>query len=74
MNDSQTSVLTPGNADGVDVPGAPAAKLELMPSRQLPNWPAEEKLSLAFTTYQAGKMFLIGLQPNGRRRVFESLT
>ena len=44
------------------------AKLELAPSRQFPNWLAEQKASLAFTTYQAGKLFLIGLQPDGRRR------
>jgi uncharacterized protein (TIGR03032 family) len=32
---------------------------------------AEQKLSLGFTTYQAGKLFLLGLQPNGRPSVFE---
>lgn len=47
------------------------AKLELAPSRQFPNWLAEQKASLAFTTYQAGKLFLIGLQPDGRLSVFE---
>ena len=31
----------------------------------------EQKLSLGFTTYQAGKLFLLGLQPNGRLSVFE---
>jgi hypothetical protein len=31
----------------------------------------EQRLSLAFTTYQAGKLFLLGLQPNGRLSVFE---
>jgi uncharacterized protein (TIGR03032 family) len=46
-------------------------QLEFMPSRQFPEWLAEQKLSLGFTTYQAGKLFLIGLQPNGRLSVFE---
>lgn len=32
---------------------------------------AEQKLSLAFTTYQAGKLFLVGLQPDQRLAVFE---
>ena len=32
---------------------------------------AEQQVSLAFTTYQAGKLFLLGLQPNGRLSVFE---
>ncbi len=36
-----------------------------MPSRQFPNWLAEQRISLAFTTYQAGKLFLIGLAEQG---------
>lgn len=46
-------------------------KLELMGSRQFNSWLAEQSISLAFTTYQSGKLFLIGLQPNGRLSVFE---
>jgi len=46
-------------------------QLELMGSRQFPNWLAEQQASLAFTTYQTGKLFLIGLQPNGRLSIFE---
>ena len=42
-----------------------------MPSRQFPEWLAENRLSLCFSTYQAGKLFFIGLQPNGRLSVFE---
>ena len=49
----------------------PTAQLELMGSRQFPNWLAEQQVSLAFTTYQTGKLFLIGLQPNGRLSIFE---
>jgi uncharacterized protein (TIGR03032 family) len=47
------------------------AALELSTSRQFTNWMLEQKLSLALTTYQAGKLFLLGLQPNGRLSVFE---
>ena len=47
------------------------AKLELTGSRQFPSWLAEQKLSIAFSTYQAGKLFLIGLQPDGRLSIFE---
>jgi uncharacterized protein (TIGR03032 family) len=32
---------------------------------------AEQRLSLAFTTYQSGKLFLIGLRADGRLSVFE---
>jgi uncharacterized protein (TIGR03032 family) len=46
-------------------------KLELMASRQFNAWLAEEKVSLAFTTYQAGKLHLIGLTPDGSLSVFE---
>jgi uncharacterized protein (TIGR03032 family) len=54
-------------------PPRPASKpeLEIMGSRQFNSWLAEQKISLAFTTYQTGKLFLIGLQPDGRLSVFE---
>lgn len=45
--------------------------LEITSSRQFPEWLAEQGISLAFTTYQAGKLFLVGLQPNGRLSIFE---
>ncbi len=43
-----------------------ADDLDTSCSRQFTRWMAEQRLSLAFTTYQAAKLFLIGLQPNGR--------
>ncbi|HEY9692757.1 MAG TPA: DUF4915 domain-containing protein [Oculatellaceae cyanobacterium] len=46
-------------------------QLELMGSRQFTDWLAEQRVSLAFTTYQTGKLFLIGLQPDGRLSIFE---
>lgn len=45
--------------------------LEINASRQFTPWLYEQNLSLAFTTYQAGKAFFIGLQPNGKLSVFE---
>ena len=48
-----------------------AAKFEVNTSRQLPQWLAEQSVSLAFTTYQAGKLFLMGLNPQGRLSIFE---
>ena len=45
--------------------------LEISTSRQFNSWLHEQNLSLAFTTYQAGKVFLIGLQPNGKLSIFE---
>ncbi|RMG40699.1 MAG: TIGR03032 family protein [Planctomycetota bacterium] len=45
--------------------------VELIGSRQLPQWMVEQSVSLALTTYQAGKLFLIGVQPSGRLSIFE---
>ena len=45
--------------------------LEVTTSRQFTSWLYEQHLSLAFTTYQAGKLFTLGLQPNGQLSVFE---
>ena len=45
--------------------------LQVLSSRHFPAWLAEQRLSLAFTTYQAGKLLLLGLQPDGRVSVFE---
>lgn len=45
--------------------------LTLQGSRLFTSWLSTMKASIAFTTYQAGKLFLIGLQPDGRLSVFE---
>lgn len=48
-----------------------APPFELSASRQFAPWLAEQGASLAFTTYQAGKLFLIGLGADGRLSLFE---
>ena len=50
---------------------APEPKLEIDCSRQFPEWLVEQRISLAFTTYQSGKLFLIGLRPDRRLSVHE---
>ena len=45
--------------------------LSVSTSRHFPEWLVRHRISLAFTTYQAGKLFLIGTQANGRLSVFE---
>lgn len=52
-------------AEGAD------AELAISASRQFPDWLAEQNASLAFTAGQAGKLFLVGLQSDGRLSVFE---
>ncbi len=56
-----------------DQAGAVTARphVEITGSRQLPSWLSERRLSLAFTTYQAGKLFFVGLQANGSLSIFE---
>lgn len=52
-------------------PAGEAPSLALTGSRQFTAWLVEQELSLAFSTYQAGKLFLLGVQPDGRLSVFE---
>jgi uncharacterized protein (TIGR03032 family) len=44
---------------------------EITTSRQFLDWMDEQNLSLAFTTYQIGKLFTLGLKANGELAVFE---
>ncbi len=46
-------------------------QLEITASRQFVPWLYEQNLSLVFTTYQAGKVFFIGLEPTGKLAIFE---
>ena len=46
-------------------------KLEISASRQFTSWLREQRVSLAFSTYQSGKLFLLGLKPDGALSVFE---
>ena len=46
-------------------------KLEINTTRHFTSWLAEQRISLAFTTYQTGKLFLLGINPDGRLSVFE---
>lgn len=49
----------------------PDPALTLQGSRQFVSWMREQRLSLAFTTYQSGKLFLLGTQAGGKLSVFE---
>ena len=50
---------------------AVSADLEIHASPGLGKWLVDERVSLAFTTYQAGKLFLVGTHDDGRLSVFE---
>jgi len=46
-------------------------ELEFTGSRQFTSWLREQGASLTFTTYQSGKLFLIGMRDDERLSVFE---
>lgn len=54
------------------MPNTPNAetKVEITASRLFVSWLAEQNASIAFTTYQAGKIFFIGLNAQGELAVF----
>jgi uncharacterized protein (TIGR03032 family) len=45
--------------------------IEVTSSRLFVSWLAEQQVSLAFTTYQTGKLFLLGRHPNGQVAITE---
>lgn len=51
--------------------GKDTPALEISTSRQLLAWLAEQKISIALTTYQIGKLYLIGSKPDQQLSVFE---
>ena len=52
-------------------PTALEEKFALTSSRHFPDWLGRMGASLAFTTYQAGKVFFVGSKAQGRLAVFE---
>ena len=72
-NSDRTPQSTPPSSSNlpqaVGTTATPA--FEINASRQFTSWLASQNLSLVFTTYQAGKVFFIGLRQNGELSVFE---
>ena len=52
-------------------PGGQEEKFALTTSRHFPEWLARAGATLAFTTYQAGKVFFVGLRSEGHLAIFE---
>jgi uncharacterized protein (TIGR03032 family) len=61
--------MTDENTDAI--PPAGDSWLEVTGSLHFADWLAQQNLSLAFTTYQTGKLFLLGRHPTGQLAVFE---
>ncbi|MGV6851116.1 MAG: TIGR03032 family protein [bacterium] len=47
----------------------PATKLEITASRRFPEWLLENELSLAISTYQSGKLLMVGCNKQGQLNV-----
>lgn len=62
--------MTP-SSNPATTPAANEPWLEVTSSRTFSAWLAEQRISLAFTTYQTGKLFLLGRHPDGQLAVFE---
>src|SRR5262245_35390334 len=54
-----------------DLPPIQQEAFALTTSRNFTEWLTGAGVSLAFTTYQAGKLFLLGTRPDGRLAIFE---
>ncbi|MBC8112970.1 MAG: TIGR03032 family protein, partial [Candidatus Saccharimonas sp.] len=68
---NSTSATTAVATDSGRPVQAAASSFSIDCSRNFPGWLAEQRISLGFTTYQAGKLFFVGTQPSGRIGVFE---
>ena len=61
--------MNPSPESSSPPPGSPP--FQVLASRHFPAWLAEQKVSLALSTYQTGKLFLIGFKSHDRLSVFE---
>ena len=48
-----------------------SSQLEILTSRHFTSWLQQHQVSVAFTTYQLGKLFILGLHPDQRLHVTE---
>lgn len=70
-NQATTTATTEPVTQAPTQAGATTPSFEITTSRHLMAWMAEQKLSIALTTYQIGKLFLLGLKEKGELSIFE---
>ena len=70
QNMTSTDPKTPDTASSVSPPSE-KAWLQVVGSRYFLDWLADGRTSLAFSTYQTGKMFFLGRKPGHGLGVFE---
>jgi uncharacterized protein (TIGR03032 family) len=61
----------PSSAPASTDPSKPKPSLEVQSSRHFIDWLEEQRISLGFTSYQSGKLFLIGRKPDRSPSIFE---
>lgn len=61
------------NQSNPDFSTVSTPSLDITGSQQFTAWLTEQNFSLAFTTYQTNRLFLVGSKPNGRLAVNERL-
>jgi uncharacterized protein (TIGR03032 family) len=66
INSQPSTFLVPVSCPSVTTP-----TFSIQGSRQFVSWLREQQISLAFTTYQSGKLFLLGTREDGSFSVFE---
>lgn len=83
-SDFASSPSLPSQSPGVPTPFLPQPSLDpalassvpplsISCSRQFTQWLGEQSISLAFTTYQSNRLFLVGLNGQGQLATFERL-
>lgn len=65
------AAMTAGISNAASQSDVHPQKFDVSASRGFPAWLHRMGASLSFTTYQAGKVFFIGLNPDGRLSLFE---
>src|SRR5262249_20160877 len=68
--DRRGAAAARGNGQSGDPKSGKGPPLDVSASRQFTSWLGEQRLSLAFTTYQAGMLFLVGTQAGGKLSMF----
>lgn len=71
MDSLRSDVAIPSRMENPASAPQGTPELVLTPSRHLVDWLAQVGTSIGFSTYQAGKLFLLGIQPSARLSIYE---
>jgi len=66
MTDENKQGVAPAEPQGTMAGPAPQQKTQISCSRGFADWLVSNRCSIAFTSYQTGELFLVGVLPDGR--------